>query len=238
MKRLDVFLFEQKLTKSRSESKELINANQVLVNGKHCKCSDLVDESFDIQILNKCPYVSRAGLKLEGAKQCFNLDFKNKVVLDIGASTGGFTHFCILNGAKKVYAVDVGENQLDKNLLKYNVVNLEKTDIRKLNKSLVPDVNMAVCDVSFISLTKISSYVYNLLNLGNEFICLIKPQFEVGKEYAKKHKGIVKDEKMREKVVKNVIQNLQDTGFTFIGCEKSIILGGDGNVEYVAYLKK
>lgn len=238
MERLDVFLFKQNLTKSRSESKELIDANQVLVNGKNCKCSDLVDESFNIQILNKCPYVSRAGLKLEGAQKSFNLDFKNKVILDIGASTGGFTHFCILNGAKKVYAVDVGQNQLDKSLLKYNVVDLQKNDIRKIHKDLVPDIDMAVCDVSFISLTKISSCVYNLIDFGKEFVCLIKPQFEVGKEYAKKHKGIIKDQKIREKTVNDVIQNMQEVGFKFLGCEKSAILGGDGNLEYVAYFKK
>ncbi len=238
MERLDVFLQKRGLTKSRSEGKALIEEGQVLVNGKPCKCSDMVDESFEVQILHRCPYVSRAGLKLEGAKKSFNLDLRGKVILDIGASTGGFTHFCILNGAKKVYAVDVGENQLDKSLLEYNVVNMQKTDIRTLKKDLVPDVDMAVCDVSFISLTKISSYVYNLIDAGKEFVCLIKPQFEVGKEYAKKHKGIVKDPKVHEKVISDVIHNMQEVGFTFIGCEKSAILGGDGNQEFVAYFKK
>ena len=238
MERLDIYLFKKKLCKSRKSAQDLIKSGNVLVNGQREKCSYLVDENCDIKIINECPYVSRAGYKLEGASESFNLNFKDKIVLDIGASTGGFSHYCLLNGAKKVYAVDVGTSQLDKSLLAYNIINMEKTDIRQIKKEDVNDVDIAVCDVSFISLTKISNYVYNLLNKGCEFVCLIKPQFECGKQLAKKFKGVIKDEKLRNNIVQDVIQNIKDVGFEFIDYAKSKILGGDGNVEYVAYFKK
>ena len=169
------------------------------------KAGFLVSGNENIEVKNICPFVSRAGLKLSGALKDFNVSIKDKIVLDIGSSTGGFTDCALQNGAKKVYSVDVGTSQLDSSLKQdKRVVVMENTDIRTLEKNKVEDINFIVCDVSFISLTKISAKISELLNAGDFMIILIKPQFECGKSEAKKHKGIIKDEKLHKSVVEQV----------------------------------
>ncbi len=242
MQRLDVFLFNKKYVKSRKQAQDLIKDNAVMVNEKiENKCSCLVDESVDIKIIKKiCPYVSRAGYKLESAKENSNFDIKDKIVLDIGASTGGFTDFCLQNGAKKVYCVDVGSNQLALKLRQNkNVICIENTDIREIDAKNFGDVDIVVCDVSFISLTKISHKIAEILKPNNFCIVLIKPQFECGKDIAKKFKGIIKDEKIHKLVITKVVKNFSMQNLVLQNICKSKILGGDGNVEYVAkFVKK
>ncbi len=241
MQRLDLYLFKKKIVKSRKQAQDIIQDNGVVVNGKVVnKSSFLVDENYNIEIIKKlCPYVSRAGYKLEGAKEDFNLDFCDKVVLDIGASTGGFTDFCLQNGAKKVYSVDVGTNQLDISL-KNNakVVNIQNTDIRTINENDYMDIDVIVCDVSFISLTLISNKISALLRNNCCCIVLIKPQFECGKEVAKKFKGIIKDEKIHKLVIDKVVKNFKENNLILQNIAKSKILGGDGNTEFVAQFCK
>ena len=241
MQRLDIFLVENEFVKSRKIAQELIKNGGVRVDDKDItKCSFLVDQNNKIEITQKvCPYVSRAGYKLEGAAKSFDVSFLGKVVLDIGSSTGGFTDYAIKNGAQKVYSVDVGTNQLDQSLRDNpSVVVMENTDIRNLNKQSVLDVNMVVCDVSFISLTLISYKISELLNCGDLAVVLIKPQFECGKNLAKKHKGIIKDEKIHKLVINQVVENFKQNRLELINLEQSCITGTDGNIEFVALFKK
>ena len=236
-KRLDVFLVENNFFETRIKAQTEIKNGNVFVDGKIEKPSFLVDEKNDIKISNGIlKYVSRAGLKLEKAKQEFNLDFSEKVVLDIGSSTGGFTDFCLKNGAKKVYAVDVGTNQLHKDLRQNKkVVVMEQTDIRNANVKDFCDVDIAVCDVSFISLTKICDSVKNILGKNKPFIALIKPQFECGKEVAKKYKGVIKDSKIHNQVIESVVAYYKANGFSLLQICQSPIKGGDGNLEFLSY---
>lgn len=240
MKRLDVYLVENNIIKSRAKAQELIKNNCVKVNGNIVdKCSYLVEDKDNIEIVNDiCPYVSRAGLKLEGACKEFKISMQDKVVLDIGSSTGGFTDYCLKNGAKKVYCIDVGTNQLH-NLIKSNknVVVYENTDIRSLDINLVKDVNFIVCDVSFISLTKISTKIAQVLKNGAMGIVLIKPQFECGKTIAKKHKGIIKDKNIHKIVIDNITKDFLSKNIKILNIKESCITGTDGNVEYVVLIK-
>lgn len=241
MQRLDLFLLENNIVKSRKQAQDVIKSGGVFVDDKCItKCSQLVDATKNIQIKAQiCPYVSRAGYKLQGAQKDFELDFTGKVVLDIGSSTGGFTDFCIQNGAKKVYCVDVGTNQLDKSLRENpKVIVMENTDIRTLTKQQVQDINFVVCDVSFISLTLISSKISELLNSGDFGVVLIKPQFECGKALAKKYKGVIKDEKIHKLVINSVTENFSQNGLEVKKVEQSAIKGGDGNTEFVALIQK
>ena len=241
MQRLDLYLFTNNFVKSRKQAQDIIKDNGVMVDGKIVnKPSFLVDENYCIEITKKlCPYVSRAGYKLEGAKEKFNLDFFDKVVLDIGSSTGGFTDFCLQNGAKKVYSVDVGTNQLDISLKNNKkVVSLENTDIRNIDEKNFKDVDVIVCDVSFISLTLISQKIASILRQNCYCIVLIKPQFECGKEIAKKYKGIIKDEKIHKLVIDKVVKDFDENGLILKNIAKSKILGGDGNTEFVAQFIK
>ena len=238
MKRLDVYLYENNYFPTREKAKEAIEDGKVSVNGKVVKKPALkVDENISISVGDTLKYVSRAGLKLEGAKEFWNIDFNDKVVLDVGASTGGFTDFAIQNGAKKVYAVDVGIGQLHQKLLNDSrVVNLEKTDFRSLE--LNEDVDIAVCDCSFISLRLLIPKFNQILKNGNILITLIKPQFECGKEIAKKCRGVIKDEKLQNNIRDNIVKEFENNGFKNIGVIDSPILGTKGNKEFLAYFVK
>lgn len=240
MKRLDIFLVESGICKTRSKANNLIKENNVLVDGKVInKAGFLVSGNENIEVKNICPFVSRAGLKLSGALKDFNVSIKDKIVLDIGSSTGGFTDCALQNGAKKVYSVDVGTSQLDSSLKQdKRVVVMENTDIRTLKKNKVEDINFIVCDVSFISLTKISAKISELTNIGDFMIILIKPQFECGKSEAKKHKGIIKDEKIYKSIIGKITNDFAIHSIKILNVKKSCIQGGDGNTEFVALCQK
>lgn len=235
-KRIDVLLFEKNYYNSREKAKEAIKSSKVKLNGQLVTKPSLeVEENCEFETL-PFSFVSRGGIKLQKAIETFKIDLKDKVVLDIGASTGGFTEVCLKNGAKKVYAVDTGKDQLDE-ALKTNskVVNLEQTNYLDLDCSKF-NIDFVVIDVSFVSLTKILPKVAtDFKNVG--LVALIKPQFEVGLEYAKKHKGIVKDEKMHKKVLENIKNLLKNLNFSIFGEIESPIKGGDGNKEFLIYCK-
>lgn len=239
MKRLDVYLYENVFFPSRDKAKEAIVLGIVSVNGKVCtKPAQQIKETDIVEIVGeKLKYVSRAGLKLEKARKEWNIEFNNKVVIDVGASTGGFTDFCLQNGAKKVYAVDVGKDQLHQSLLSNpKVINLEKTDFRTL-PSLADTIDIAVCDCSFISLKLLSNKFSGILTHGKELVVLIKPQFECGKAIADKFKGVIKDEKIHNEIIKEIILHFKEKGFNLIGYCPSPILGTAGNKEFLAYFK-
>lgn len=235
-KRIDVLLFEKNYYNSREKAKEAIKSSKVKLNGQLVTKPSLeVEENCEFETL-PFSFVSRGGIKLQKAIETFKIDLKDKVVLDIGASTGGFTEVCLKNGAKKVYAVDTGKDQLDE-ALKTNskVVSLEQTNYLNLDCSKF-NIDFVVIDVSFVSLTKILPKVASdFKNVG--LVALIKPQFEVGLEYAKKHKGIVKDEKMHKKVLENIKNLLKNLNFSIFGEIESPIKGGDGNKEFLIYCK-
>ncbi len=240
MERLDVYLAKKGMFETREKAKEAIEEGIVMVNGKIVvKPSQKVDNGFDIQIVGeKLKYVSRAGLKLEKAQKEWNINFKNKIVLDCGASTGGFTDFSLQNEAKKVYAVDVGTDQLSPKLASdQRVVNMQKTDFRTI-KALPDKIDILVCDCSFISIKLLSDNFSNLLEKGKELVTLIKPQFECGKEIAQKTKGIIKDSAIQEKLKNEIIENIVSKKFKLVGWCDSPILGTAGNKEYLAYFIK
>ena len=240
MKRLDIYLFENNFFVSRDKSKEAICSGVISVNGKICKKpAEKVSDYDKIEIVGKTlKYVSRAGLKLEKAGELWQIDFKNKIVLDVGASTGGFTDYAIINGAKKVYAVDVGTDQLHEKLKNNSaVINLQKTDFR-LMPILDDQIDIAVCDCSFISLKLLSKKFCEVLNSGKHLVVLIKPQFECGKEMANKYKGVIKDEKLQDAIKQDIICHFENVGFKLIGSCESPILGTSGNKEFLAYFVK
>lgn len=236
MKRLDVLLYEKRLFPSREKAKEAIVSQKIKINGKICtKAGEKLDENTQIEIANDTlKYVSRAGLKLEKASKEFNLDFNGKVVLDVGASTGGFTDFVLQNGAMLVYAVDVGTNQLHEKI-KSNpkVVNLEKTDFRTMPK-LDKNIDIAVCDCSFISLKLLIDKFKQVLPLNTPLVTLIKPQFECGKQIASKTHGVIKDPILQEKIKAEVISAFEKKGFKLVNTCTSPILGTAGNREFLA----
>lgn len=237
-KRLDVVLFEKQLYNSREKAKQAIELGRVKVDEIIVrKPSTLVEEDVFLEVL-PFEFVSRGGFKLQKALEEFKVNLNDKVVLDIGASTGGFSDVCLQNGAKKIYAVDTGEGQLVEKI-KNNpkVVNLEKTNYLTLQKEALKDVEVVVIDVSFVSLTKLAPKLASDFEKV-EIIALIKPQFECGIDYARKHKGIVKDEKMHKKICENIQKSFEAVGFVKKGLQPSPIKGGDGNVEFLIYLKK
>lgn len=235
-KRLDQRVSEQEKI-SRTKAKGFIEEGLVFVNNMQIKkVSFLVDGGDKVVLLEYEGYVSRGAYKLLGAIVNFDLDFKDKVVLDLGASTGGFTQVCLKHGAKKVYAVDVGENQLDKTLVNdERVVNLSKTDVRELDREKVGDANIIVGDLSFISLTKILPKIQELFGTKLEMILLFKPQFECGKEIAKKYKGVIKNKEIHKKILKNFGNFVKLLGFSLNNIIVSPIKGGDGNIEYLLH---
>lgn len=240
MKRLDVYLFEKNLFPTREKAKEAIKQGIINKNGKPClKAGENVNENDIIEITGETlKYVSRAGLKLEKAAKLWDLNFKDKIVLDVGASTGGFTDFAIQNGAKKVYSVDVGTNQLHQNLLENpKIINLEKTDFRNL-PPLADNIDIAVCDCSFISLKLLCNKFAEVLTPNTILITLIKPQFECGKEIAQKTKGIIKDSALQNSLKQDIINYYSQNGFKLIDHTISPILGTAGNTEFLAYFVK
>ncbi|MGM9552613.1 MAG: TlyA family RNA methyltransferase [Clostridia bacterium] len=240
-KRLDVHLVELGLCQSREAAKNLIKEGKVFVNNEpRDKASYTLSEGDEIRIVgDTLKYVSRGGLKIEKAIKAFNILLKDKVCMDIGASTGGFTDCMLQNGAKKVFAVDVGSGQLAEKLREdERVVNMEKTNIRSVTKKDIgEDIDFISIDVAFISLKLVLPVAYNLLNDGGELMALIKPQFEAGRGNVGK-KGVVKDKNIHESVIKNVILFAEEMGFSVVGVDFSPVRGPEGNIEYLMYLKK
>ncbi len=240
--RLDCLLVELGLAPSREKAKALIRAGLVYVDGK---CQDKAGSGVEAQTAvievrgEACPYVSRGGLKLEKAIACFGLRLEGKICLDIGASTGGFTDCMLQNGAAKVYAVDVGTGQLAQKLkADARVVDLEQTNFRYMGKGGLPEEpDFAGADVSFISLEKILPPAWDLLKEGGGMVCLVKPQFEAGREKVGK-KGVVREEKVRIEVLDRVMAFAEGIGFTIAGVDFSPIKGPEGNVEFLLYLVK
>ena len=254
--RLDKILVSKGLVKSREMAKALIMEGKVIVDGKKMtKSGASVSETSDIYLKEgDLPYVSRGGLKLEAAINYFNIDVNNKIIMDVGSSTGGFTDCLLKKGAKKVYCIDVGYGQLAWSLRKDpRVVVMERTNIRylteivKSQKSKVKspeledliksNIDMATADVSFISLTKVIPAVLEFLKEESEVLALVKPQFEVGKGEVGKG-GIVREEEKRLRAVKGVQEDLEKLGLKTIGLFQSPITGQKGNIEFFLYMKR
>ena len=239
--RLDVLLVKRGMASSREKAKAIIMAGQVYVDGqKEDKAGSMFPEEAPIEVRgNTLKYVSRGGLKLEKAMKQFDLTLSGKVCMDVGASTGGFTDCMLQNGAKKVYSVDVGHGQLDWKLRNdERVVCMEKTNIRYVTPDMVEDViDFASIDVSFISLTKVLPPVRELLEEDGEIVCLIKPQFEAGREKVGK-KGVVRDSKVHEEVITKIQGFAGELFFEVKNLEYSPIKGPEGNIEYLMHLRK
>lgn len=236
--RIDKFLLNNGYVNSRIKAQKLIDEKLVFCNNKVVeKYSQMVDDSAKIEIKQNemFKFVSRGGFKLEKALNVFGYSLKDKIVMDIGSSTGGFTDCAIQNGARKVIAIDVGTDLMDANLRSNDKVELhEKTDIRNVDDQLFQDVDTIVTDVSFISLKKILSKIKST-NVKIDFIALIKPQFECGREIALKYKGVILNKKVHEAVLNDLILCFNINGFFVLGVDVSPIKGGDGNIEYLCY---
>lgn len=239
--RLDVAVFEQGYAPSREKAKAIIMAGIVYVNNQKVdKAGFELKEGDVLEVRGKTlQYVSRGGLKLEKAMQEFPITLEGKICMDVGASTGGFTDCMLQNGAVKVYSVDVGYGQLAWKLrIDERVVNLERTNFRYATREQIPDeIDFASVDVSFISLKHILPNLNTLLAPDGQAVCLIKPQFEAGKEKVGK-KGVVRDLNVHLEVVENVINLAVENGFSVKGLQFSPIKGPEGNIEYLIYLNK
>ena len=240
-KRLDLLMVERALAPSREKAKAYIMSGDVYVDGqKEDKAGTMFQETVKIEVRgNTLPYVSRGGLKLEKAMNHFEVTLDGKVCMDVGASTGGFTDCMLQNGAVKVYSIDVGYGQLDWKLRNDpRVVCMEKTNIRYVvPEDLQEPADFSSIDVSFISLTKVLLPVRNLLTENGEIVCLIKPQFEAGRGKVGK-KGVVRDPKVHEEVIRKVISYASAIGLESRDLEFSPIKGPEGNIEYLLHLKK
>ncbi len=235
--RLDKALHNRGLVESREKAAELIKSGKVEVNGRVVKKpSYKVSAEDKINLKENFQYVSRAGYKLKRGIDTFGINVKDKVCLDVGASTGGFTDCLLQEGAKRVYAVDVGTDQLHPSLRKNpKVISFENTDARKLNSSLIPEpIDILTCDVSFISILKVLPFLKKLLKPEFEGIILIKPQFELSK--GEVVKGIVKDKSLHKKAVKKVVDGLKDLGFGVKDLTHAKPFGTDGNIEFLAHI--
>lgn len=239
--RLDAALVSRGLVTGRDKAKGIIMAGQVYVNNQKAdKVGMPVDPEDKIEVRGETlPYVSRGGLKLEKAMKEFGLSLEHQICADIGASTGGFTDCMLQNGASRVYAIDVGYGQLAWKLrCDERVVNLERTNIRYITKEQVPEeIDFASVDVSFISLKLVLPVLFSMLKDGGEAVCLVKPQFEAGREFVGK-KGVVREESTHVTVVENAIGYAKDNGFTPIRLTFSPVKGPEGNIEYLMHLKK
>lgn len=239
--RLDVLLVNRNLAESREKAKAIIMSGDVFVKGqREDKAGSTFPEDVLIEIKGSpLKYVSRGGLKLEKAMERYGITVGAKVCMDVGSSTGGFTDCMLQNGAAKVYAVDVGTNQLAWKLRQEEkVVAMEKTNIRYLTSDQIDDrIAFASIDVAFISLTKVLTPVRELLDEHGEVVCLIKPQFEAGREKVGK-KGVVRDPKVHKEVIEQIIQHGTSIGFDCLDLDFSPIKGPEGNIEYLLYLRK
>jgi 23S rRNA (cytidine1920-2'-O)/16S rRNA (cytidine1409-2'-O)-methyltransferase len=239
--RLDVLLVNRGLATSREKAKAVIMSGNVYVDGqKEDKAGQSFPDTVNIEVRGTTlKYVSRGGLKLEKAMECFDVEPNGKVCMDVGSSTGGFTDCMLQNGAVKVYAVDVGHGQLDWKLRNDpRVVCMEKTNIRYVTPEDIDDkIQLSSIDVSFISLTKVLEPVKNLLDDEGEIVCLIKPQFEAGREKVGKH-GVVRDPQVHREVIDKVIEYAVSIGFEVKNLEFSPVKGPEGNIEYLLHIRK
>ena len=238
--RLDVLMVQRSLAESREKAKALIMSGIVYVNGqKEDKAGTSFEETVQIEVRGSTlKYVSRGGLKLEKAMSHFGVELAGRVCMDVGASTGGFTDCMLQNGAVKVYAVDVGHGQLAWKLRNDDrVICMEKTNIRYVTPEDIGDhIEFASIDVSFISLTKVLGPVKQLLTDDGQVVCLIKPQFEAGREKVGK-KGVVREKSVHLEVIEMVMDYARSIGFGILGLEFSPIKGPEGNIEYLLYLQ-
>lgn len=240
--RLDVILVKRGLAASREKAKEMIKAGSVYINGRR---EDKAGAFFDEDITEpevtggELRYVSRGGLKLEKALDCWKIQLKGKVCMDIGASTGGFTDCMLQNGAARVYAVDTGRGQLAEKLRQdERVICMEQTNFRYVTGDDIGErMDFAGADVSFISLTKILIPARNLLKSGGGLVCLIKPQFEAGRGRVGKN-GVVREPEIHREVIRKIVDYADCIGFLVRSLEYSPVRGSEGNIEYLLYLKK
>ncbi len=239
--RLDVLLVKRGLAPSREKAKAVIMAGEVFVdNQREDKAGQTFPISAAIEVRGKkMKYVSRGGYKLERAMEAFPIRLEGKTCMDVGSSTGGFTDCMLQSGAAKVYAIDVGTNQLAWALRQdERVVSMEKTNIRYVTPEDIGEaVDFVSIDVAFISLTKVLGPVRELMGEEGQIVCLIKPQFEAGREKVGK-KGVVRDPKVHEEVIASVAEHAARTGFELLGLDHSPIRGPEGNIEYLLYMKK
>lgn len=239
--RLDKLMVDRDIVKSRDRAKALIMAGNVLVDGRQeSKAGTLIDVNSIVELRDHdIPFVSRGGVKLEGALAYFKIDPAGKTVMDIGSSTGGFTDCVLQRGAARVYAIDVGYGQLDWSLRNDpRVILLEKTNIRHLESDRIPEpIDLVVIDVSFISLTQVLPRVPDFLGHEGEVLALVKPQFEIGKGLVEKG-GVIRDELKRRSAVEKVCDFSEASGFRVLGCYESPLPGQKGNIEYFIHLRR
>ena len=239
--RLDVLLVKRCLAESREKAKAVIMAGDVFVNGqREDKAGSTFEEDANIEVkAATMKYASRGGYKLEKAISLWDIMLEGMVCMDAGSSTGGFTDCMLQNGASKVYAVDVGTNQLAWKLRQdERVVSMEKTNIRYITHNDIPDkISFVSIDVAFISLTKVLVPIRDILEDGGRIVCLVKPQFEAGREKVGK-KGVVRDKAVHLEVLKNIMVYVLSEGFSIIDLSYSPIKGPEGNIEYLLYIEK
>lgn len=237
--RLDQLVFDLGYTESRERAKTTIMSGLVFVNGQRADKPGMpVSQDAQIEVRGEAiPFVSRGGFKLDKALKVFPIDPKDKICIDCGASTGGFTDVLLQHGAAKVYAVDVGYGQLAWKLrVDPRVVNLERTNLRYVTHEQIPDtVDLAVMDVSFISIRLVLPAVKELLKEDADLVCLIKPQFEAGREEVGK-KGVVRDEAVHREVVQGILDFAPTIGLSVMGLDYSPIKGPEGNIEYICHM--
>lgn len=239
--RLDVLLVKRCLAESREKAKAVIMAGDVFVNGqREDKAGSTFEEDVNIEVKAAAmKYASRGGYKLEKAVSLWDIRLEGIVCMDAGSSTGGFTDCMLQNGASKVYAVDVGTNQLAWKLRQDGrVVSMEKTNIRYITRNDIPDkIQFVSIDVAFISLTKVLVPIRDILEDGGRIVCLVKPQFEAGREKVGK-KGVVRDQAVHLEVLENIMVYVLSEGFDIIDLSYSPIKGPEGNIEYLLYIEK
>ena len=237
--RIDKELVNRGLVPSRTKAQELIESGLVKCNDKIITKSNYLVEDFDsLTILenDKLKYVSRAGLKLEKAINEFNVDFTNLKVMDIGSSTGGFCDCALKHGASHITAIDVGTNLLHESLRSNKKIDLhEQTNFKSLDSKYFKNIDIMTCDVSFISIKQIFTKIASE-NIDIDIICLIKPQFEAGKDIATKYKGIILNKEVHINIIKDLMNYFNSLGFYVKDLTSSPITGGDGNIEYLAYV--